>query len=70
MFAPDAPTGAIEIQLPAAVVKAPPGAADNVYCGINVPPAFTDTVPLTRTVTDSAAVVEALITTVFDAVEI
>ena len=26
-------------------VYAPPGAALNVYCGIKVPPAFTDTVP-------------------------
>ena len=39
------PKGVSLIELPIAVEYAPPGAALNVYCGINVPPAFTDTVP-------------------------
>jgi hypothetical protein len=39
------PKGVNLIELPIAVEYAPPGAALNVYCGINVPPAFTDTVP-------------------------
>lgn len=32
---------------PIAVVYAPPGFADRIYCGINVPPALIETKPLT-----------------------
>ena len=42
---------------------APPGAADNVYCGINVPPALIDTVPLSVDIKYSAALVIAPVKT-------
>lgn len=37
------------------MVYAPPGAADKVYCGINVPPALTETVPRTAIANEMVA---------------
>jgi hypothetical protein len=41
------------------VEYAPPGAADSVYCGMNVPPALIETVPLRVAITlsDATAIV-------------